>query len=420
MTKTDRSGFGKVYSFTLSQLIKSRANIISLVILLVFALLSVPISSLFSGSSGSFFSSGFEGTVSVKNETGVDIGDVSLLGQGYGELEKASFFEWSDDAPKADLMLTLGKNDGGYFVKLAGNADMVTSGVITNAASSRLRSALLEASGVSAADIAKLSKSVYSYSESQEDFFSDKTDRFGISYFFSMIVMMLGVYSAAYIIRTVAEEKVSKLVELLMVSVDPDALVLGKVFAVLTYVVGTMAAMICCFGASYLISGLFMDVSGVSATAAAVTGSLSNVSAATVAVSLVSVILGVLSFALISGLVGAGCSTMEDTGTAMAAPLIIIMACYMVSTFASFGKPSPVISLIPFLSSFTAPVQFLAGNISLGLLIVSWLIQCAVIALLLFICGKVYRDLLIYNGSRVKLTKIISSAFSRKKGGETK
>ena len=59
---------------------------------------------------------------------------------------------------------------------------------------------------------------------------------FAIQYGYSIVVMILCLLSASFIIRCIVTEKDSKLIELLMVSVSPLALLLGKILAVMTYV----------------------------------------------------------------------------------------------------------------------------------------------------------------------------------------
>ena len=52
---------------------------------------------------------------------------------------------------------------------------------------------------------------------------------FTVQYAYAIVVLMLCLFSSAYVVRAIAEEKSSRLVELLMVSVRPLALLLGKV-----------------------------------------------------------------------------------------------------------------------------------------------------------------------------------------------
>ena len=87
--------------------------------------------------------------------------------------------------------------------------------------------------------------------------------KFVLQYGYSILVLMLITISSSYIIRSVVEEKASRLVEFLMVSVKPLALILGKILAVMTYIfvmfAVTAAGLVC----SYIITARFMDVGAV-------------------------------------------------------------------------------------------------------------------------------------------------------------
>ena len=70
-------------------------------------------------------------------------------------------------------------------------------------------------------------------------------------------------------------------------------------------------------------------------------------------------------------------------------------------------------SLCPILSLYCAPVQWAAGNVPLAVLLASWALQLIVIAALMRLCARVYRELIVHRGSRVKLKQLLKMA----KGG---
>lgn len=70
-------------------------------------------------------------------------------------------------------------------------------------------------------------------------------------------------------------------------------------------------------------------------------------------------------------------------------------------------------SLCPILSLYCAPVQWAAGNVPLAVLLASWALQLIVIAALMLLCARVYRELIVHRGSRVKLKQLLKMA----KGG---
>ena len=91
--------------------------------------------------------------------------------------------------------------------------------------------------------------------------------------------------------------------------------------------------------------------------------------------------------------------------------VFLILFVYFIALFCGIagGKVvGTVISLVPLVSVFSAPAQFVLGNIGLPVLIISWIIQAAVALGLLKLCSKVYSGLVLYKGSRLKLRQVFS------------
>ncbi len=129
-------------------------------------------------------------------------------------------------------------------------------------------------------------------------------------------------------------------------------------------------------------------------------------------VCVISLLLGYLTFSLIAGLSGTSCSAMEDIQTANTTSVMIVMVCYIVACFTSAFDSIGIniaTSIVPMISIFCAPVQYMRGDIAFGTLIVSWLLQIAVIAALALLCAKVYADLIIYSGKPLGFREIIKN-----------
>ena len=238
--------------------------------------------------------------------------------------------------------------------------------------------------------------------------------RYAIQYGYSILVMIVCLFSCTYIVRSIVEEKSSKLVESLMVSVKSEALILGKILAVMTFIFAMIAALIIGFGLSYVVTGMFMDTSviGESLASMGITSDLLNIGPGLIVIALISLLLAYMIFALISALNGAGCSNMEDVEAANTPAVMVVMAGYLVSVIGtSFGSdPSLFLSLCPIVSAFSAPIYYVIGDIGLGVLIASWIIQIACILLIHKVSSKVYDSLIMYKGSRLKTGQILAMA----------
>lgn len=234
--------------------------------------------------------------------------------------------------------------------------------------------------------------------------------------------MILCLMSASYVIRAVVEEKDSRLVELLLVSVKPMALLAGKILAVMAFTFGWLLAMLAGFGVSCgLTAGLMgsgvlqKQLSGLLAAVPRVQEDLWQ-AAGVLLVLLVSLGLGYLTMSLIGGVAGACCSGMEEAGEATGPVMLLTMTGYLASCVVGAVSSGPVavfFTLCPIVSIFCAPVQFAGGNVSFWLVLASWAIQAAVIWGLLTLASRVYAGLIVHRGSRVKLRELMSMA----KGG---
>ena len=218
------------------------------------------------------------------------------------------------------------------------------------------------------------------------------------------------------------EEKDSRLVELLLVSVKPMALLAGKILAVMAFTFGWLLAMLAGFGVSCGLTAALMgsdvlhrQLSGVLAALPQAVPDVWHL-VSLLAVLLVSLALGYLTMSIIGGVAGACCSGMEEAGEATGPVMLLTMAGYLASCVVG-GVPSGTVAvfaaLCPVLSIFCAPVQFACGNVSIWLVLLSWLIQAAVIFGLLTLAARVYAGLIVHRGSRVKWREVFSMA----KGG---
>lgn len=266
-------------------------------------------------------------------------------------------------------------------------------------------------------DEAAKPEEIYSYVSTFEDYMDNYSDdfdtRYGVQYGYSLFLMVISLFSAQYIVRAIVEEKSSKLVETLMVSVHSENMIFGKIIAVLVYLSVLVAAIAAAFALSISITGLFADTSFINDIFAklGISRELLNLGAEILIIIPVSMVLALLLFAQIAAITGAGCSNMEDIEGANTTSMLLILASYMISIMnMSGGKSAVVFSLIPAVSSFSAPVNYILGDIGWGILAASWLIQLALIALIYKFSGKVYDSLIIYNGKRLKLKEILALA----------
>ena len=404
----DLSGTGQVYRFTLSQLLKSRANRVTLIIMVLLAAVSMPLTALLGGETPE--TSDTAGLTSVRVDNRTDLA-LDFSGDAYW-----ADTDFSADAGEPDAVVTVTGDETGYQVAVVGSesADAGELSQLAETARQAVRDACLRAAGLSSRQLEALTASTGEEDSHEEGFW--------VQYGYSILAMILCLMSASYVIRAVVEEKDSRLVELLLVSVKPMALLAGKILAVMAFTFGWLLAMLAGLGVSCgLTAGLMgpgvlqKQLSGLLAAVPRVPEDLWQ-AAGVLLVLLVSLGLGYLTMSLIGGVAGACCSGMEEAGEATGPVMLLTMAGYLASCVVGAVPSGPVAvfsTLCPIVSIFCAPVQFAGGNVSIWLVLASWVIQAAVIWGLLTLASRVYAGLIVHRGSRVKLRELMSMA----KGG---
>ena len=127
---------------------------------------------------------------------------------------------------------------------------------------------------------------------------------------------------------------------------------------------------------------------------------------------LVALIIGYLTFAVIGGIMGSSCCKVEDTQNATGTVMMIVMLGYMGAIFMGMAdKPvlNTVLAFVPPFSYFSAPIMYVSGRIGLGVLLGTFAIQITILILLVLLCAKVYRTLILSDSSTPKISQIIKT-----------
>ena len=74
-----------------------------------------------------------------------------------------------------------------------------------------------------------------------------------------------------------------------------------------------------------------------------------------------------------------------------------------------------IMTYIPVLSCFVAPVLFIIESISVVELLAFFAINIAAAVIMFFVCAKVYRKLILIDGSKVKISEIFKMIFTSDK-----
>ena len=255
--------------------------------------------------------------------------------------------------------------------------------------------------------------------------------------FASLVLFILIFAYGQTVAQSIATEKTSRVMELLLTSVRPLAVVIGKVLAmglvsllqfVLIVLVGVGSVAISApFGIVGEIQEMMKSAEALTGEGAqiveAVENTIGNISPLSIALVLIIFILGFVFFALIAALVGASVSRMEDLAAAMQPYSILgVVGMYLayfpvignldsMETGAATVNPVQLFSYyFPLSSPFALPSALLLGTISVGQVIIATLILAVFVVLIAVLVAKIYEMIILHNGNRIKLTDMIKMA----------
>jgi ABC-2 type transport system permease protein len=198
----------------------------------------------------------------------------------------------------------------------------------------------------------------------------------------------------------VVEEKTSRVVELLLSTIRPWQLMAGKVLGI-----GTMGLI------------QMVLIGGVGIAAGLATGVLTiSLSAAlgTVIWLIVWYLLGFFMYSIVFAALGALVSRQEDVSGAVTPALMFVIAGYIVGVTVLPADPGnsfvEVLSLIPMFSPTLMPMRLAMGGVPVWEAGLSVLLVVALIPALIWFAGRVYNNAVMRTGAKVKLRDALKAA----------
>lgn len=454
-------GWKKVFGFTFTQQVHSKSFIVGTVVVCIIVMLLVGGVNIIPKLAGA----GELLTGNISSET-IDLSAVYLIddsgtltaddtavleqsGVKLSETDKSAA-ELIDalsqaDAGKALVTVTADQSDGevlGYAVKTYYSPDTDSGSVdtLSGLVSGLVTYRNMMNAGVSPENYAATQRYV---TASKIQAGADEWNVFEtmINYVVPMVIsLVLFILIFAYgqmVAQSIATEKTSRVMELLLTSVRPLAIVIGKVlamglvsllqFMLIGAVGGISFAVTAPFGIGgdliKIMQNTELQVGENAAIAEAVNGSFGSLSPLTFILIFVIFVLGFLLFALIAALVGASVSRMEDLAQAMQPYSLLGVLGFYLAYFpsimtmdsldtgaASDNAMQTFACFFPVSSPFALPSALLLGNLSLPEVLSAVLILAASVVLVAVIVARVYELIILHSGSRLKFMDIIRLA----------
>lgn len=465
-------GWKPIFGFTYLQQVKSKSFIVSTIIVCVliialFVLIGVlsfsELDGIFGGDGDS--ADGID-TLYVCNETEIPLFDSSEIGVSCARLSAEELEQKQEEVKagdKAEAVLHISYSSDGengevrpVSVRLyrPQNKELVSDGYMNTLAETcrrAVKESLLMSLGVEQSDVAlaetPISGEVLIYGNEMSELRQALST--AAPMLFAAIMFMFIVSYAQIIAQSVAMEKTSRVIELLITSVRPLAIVMGKVFAMLLVVITQLAVIGAvagvCAGVFSLFAAAAAGGSGIAEVTQGVSEALEGAGTSlqeelmnampglsqplAIAAIIVIFLLGFLFYALLAALIGAGISRSEDLASGIQ-PLALIsilgfFLSYLPPAFdmgyaagsGDFTGETNILTVIarylPISSPFALPSAIILGQIGTAEIIISTVILAGLTFATMMLVAKVYENIILYSGSALKLGQIIKMAKSK-------
>lgn len=433
MKKTNITGWKDVFSFTLIQTLKSKAFIVSYVILLSLVCISMPIISLITTNSEDTETVSPINIVYVNNQTTLPQMDFSWL-KGNEKMSNITFEPMQEDYDTVadrievgetdSVILTISDKKGMYFLDFV----KATGGPVKDSSLNSLGAAVLEQFNMFRIETlritpdqntilqAPVTTTVTMVDASGNPIVKKDTsitmNEYWFIYGLIFIVLMVNIMASSQIATSIVTEKSTRVVEFLLTSVKPLALMIGKIIAMLTAVLLQMASMVVMVFISNKITAIFLSKGTNILSNTLPANIFQNLNTLNIIFCIISIALGLIFYASLAGLAGATVSKIEEISEG----LMLFNLTNIVGVYIGFGAASSLMNgenafvtfsfLFPLSSPFVLPGAILIGKASIPIIAGALGLQLVFIILLFMFVAKIYETLILHNGARIKMNDL--------------
>lgn len=437
MKNSNITGWKDIFTFTLIQTLKNKAFIISTVILLVIVMVSMPIMSIITnGKKSDVNSESPVKKVYVNNKTtlsGIDFHDL-LKGENMSHIAFEDMKEDYDvvsariaDKEKDSIILTIKDNKDNYSLDFA----KVSKGPISDSSLKVLQDSMVKQFQVckmKAADIkaeqlsiintevkTKVSTADINGVEVVKEDTSISNNEYWFIYALMFTLMMINVMASSHIASSIVTEKSNRVIEYLLTSVKPLAIMVGKIIAMLTAVLLQIISLVVVFIISSKVSQVLFNSKGESILSKYLPQNIfHNLNIINIVLCLLLFVLGMIFYATLAGLAGATVSRIEEMSDGLmlftfSSLIGIYIGIFAATMLMSKGVNGFVIFsfLFPLSAPFILPGAILIGKASFLIGGAAILILGLFVVLLFKFVAKVYETLILHNGNKIKIKEMI-------------
>ncbi|MCL1805865.1 MAG: ABC transporter permease [Clostridiales bacterium] len=222
--------------------------------------------------------------------------------------------------------------------------------------------------------------------------------RYWIGFAVGILLFMTITITGSMIAIGVAEEKSSRIVEILLSSMTSFQLMVGKILGMavigLTQIAVILAAAYSAARGFGLMGNIFADVDLGSA----------------IWLALGFFLVGYLSYATLYAAFAATVSRAEEVNAAIAPVMYILLIPYMAVVIPALSNIAPLrfaLDYVPLFSPIGATVHYFQGGLGLWQALLSLAISLAALPLIMFLASRIYRRSVLVTGARLKVLTVL-------------
>lgn len=437
MKKSSITGWKDVFSFTLIQTLKSKAFIVSFIIFVVLSIVSMPVlSMIMNKDSKSEDATNPIQKVYINDQVAWSNGGFIpvLTQENLSHIKFESLTEDYDTVvnrieqeENTSVIVNITETESTFqleFIK-ASNESVKESHVqtlsealleafdgyrITQLGITHDQLSLIQASVTTSVTVADMNgNAVISEDTSITD------SQYWFIYGILFMVLMVNVMASSQIASSVVSDKSSKVLEYLLTSVRPLAIMIGKILAMLAAVLMQFAGIFVCILISNSVTSKVFSPNGENMlTESLPSGIFDNINIVNIILCIAVVLLGMIFYATLAGLAGATVSRIEEASESLTVFTFVNLA----GAYIGMGAAGVLMAsgtngfvtfalLFPLSSPFLLPGAMFVGKVSVGLSILSIVLLVIFVILLFKFVARVYETLILHNGTRIGLKELV-------------
>lgn len=448
--KNKMSGFGKIFSFTFSQQLRSKGyrtatiSVALLCLLVPFVIIALTGTGEWDDSGETVSGTVIE-TVYVVDETGEAEADWNVLNaigaDGFDRIQYIGNNDYDSaeaEASKTDsaaiLVLKKNANEYEYTIVIPDDSKLTEDDgwALDSFLYSNFPLILAEKSGLSGEQLTEAfspsHSTIYVSGESGEEEDGASMVKWILSmvlpYVNVMLIYFLVLFYGQGVANAVVLEKTSKLMDTFLVSVRPAAMITGKVLAVtlssaFQFVVWILALAAGFGGGCAFVKFLNPDTDYVLVLLLEGLGDYTGLlswSGAFIGVLLI--LAGFFLYCSLAAIGGAIAGKQEDlSSTNVIFTLVLIVSFFVTLSnggiFDGSGVGASAINLIPFTSILILPSNLILGEAGVMLGVAALVLVLVVSLLILLLAGKIYHMMSFYKGNVPKVSQVLKMVFSK-------